>query len=266
MSPNYSKLSYAERAKIHPHSLARKLLRIIDDKKSNLCLSVDVTTTAQVLEMADTLGPHICILKTHVDIISDFTPQFTSDLALLASKHKFLIFEDRKFADIGNTVKHQYQGGIYKIASWAHITNAHVVPGEGIIDGLAAVGKELDRGLLLLAEMSSSGNLATNEYTQTAVQMALSHSDFVFGFIGLRRLTDETDMITMTPGVGLESSGDNLGQVYRTPKQIVEINGSDIIIVGRGIYADKSKAVQNAIAYKEAGWNSYISRITQNNL
>jgi hypothetical protein len=30
---------------------------------------------------------------------------------------------------VGNTVKDQYGGGIYKIASWSHITNAHTVPG-----------------------------------------------------------------------------------------------------------------------------------------
>lgn len=54
-------------ADVHP--LASKLLTTMEEKQSNLCVSADVTSSEELLQLADSLGPNICMLKTHVDIL-----------------------------------------------------------------------------------------------------------------------------------------------------------------------------------------------------
>ena len=72
--------------------------------------------------------------------MEDFGPDTISGLKMLSEKHDFLIFEDRKFVDIGNTVKMQYRGAL-KIVDWAHIVNASVLAGAGTVAGLKEVGQ-----------------------------------------------------------------------------------------------------------------------------
>uniref|UniRef100_A0A8C3G6Q5 Uridine 5'-monophosphate synthase n=1 Tax=Cyclopterus lumpus TaxID=8103 RepID=A0A8C3G6Q5_CYCLU len=256
-------LSYADRAKLpNVHPLASTLLKTMEEKRSNLCVSADVTSSEELLRLADSLGPTICMLKTHVDILKDYTVAFGQKLQALAEKHNFLIFEDRKFADIGNTVKRQYEGGLYQISSWSHIVNAHAVPGPGVVKGLSAVGKPLGRGCLLIAQMSSQGSLATGEYTQAVLTMAEEQSDFVIGFICGSKITKRPEFIHMTPGVQMQARGDGLGQQYSTPEEVVYSKGSDVIIVGRGILEapDRLKAAES---YRKSGWESYTKRLGQ---
>jgi orotidine-5'-phosphate decarboxylase len=160
------------------------------------------------------------------------------------------------------------------------MTNAHPLPGPGIITGLSSVGKPLGRALLLLAEMSSSGNLAKGEYTREAVRMAKKDREFVVGFIAMHRVEEDLpqeeresreagqgedeDWLILTPGVGLVAKGDAMGQQYRTPRQVILESGCDVIIVGRGIY--KSLATGGAQEVKEEaerkeGWAAYEERV-----
>lgn len=113
--------TYGERAERHRNPAAKALLQTMDRKKSNLCVSVDVTRKAEFLAIVDATGPYVCLIKvtfqlvelrlqtstdlwcpqTHIDIIEDFDEDLISQLQELSKKHDFLIFEDRKFADIG---------------------------------------------------------------------------------------------------------------------------------------------------------------------
>jgi orotidine-5'-phosphate decarboxylase len=179
----------------------------------------------------------------------------------------------------------QYSSGVHKIASWSHLTNAHPLPGPGIIAGLAKVGQPLGRALILLAEMSSKGSLATGGYTDSAVEMARdAGKEFVVGFIAQSRVEDRVpaspvtdkseassvdaveDFLILSPGVGLAAKGDAMGQQYRTPREVIFESGCDIIIVGRGIYGIQGgdEAVKaEAERYREAGWQSYLERTRQ---
>ncbi|XP_052286812.1 uridine 5'-monophosphate synthase-like isoform X2 [Dreissena polymorpha] len=254
-------MSFKERSEHEQckNSVAKELFAIMENKRSNLVLSADLTNADEILKLVDSIGPSICMVKTHVDIIEDFSRDFVNKLVKMAQKHNFLIFEDRKFADIGSTVQHQFSGGVFKIADWAHVINAHSVPGPGVIQGLKKGNKQ--SACLLIAEMSSAGNLAKGDYVKETLKIAQDHPDFVIGFISQSNVCeDDPQLICMTPGVKLEKGGDSLGQQYVTPYEAVYANHTDLIIVGRGII-EASDPVVMAEEYREAAFQAYEHRI-----
>ena len=121
MSPaNYNR-SYGQRATKFTNPTAKLILDTMERKKTNLGVSVDVTKTHDLLALIDVVSPYVCLIKvklllfeylldilifslsfeTHIDILDDFDHSLIERLQSLSQERDFVIFEDRKFADIG---------------------------------------------------------------------------------------------------------------------------------------------------------------------
>ena len=85
--------------------------------------------------------------------------------------------------------------------------------------------------------MSSKDNLITKEYTQSCYNIAMQFPSIVMGFICQHKFVDDDNFMFITPGVNLSETNINSNdQQYKTPEQAYR-DGSDIIIVGSGIYS-----------------------------
>ncbi len=257
---NKAVLDYPSIKAVAKHPKNIELLNIIESKKSNLCCSADVTTKKELLQLIENVGENICLLKTHIDIIQDFDYDLIEQLKALSRKYNFLILEDRKFADIGNTALHQFTSGIYKISDWADAITYHVIAGSSSIDAIRQSENKNNTGLILITEMSTKDTLTDKNYIQGALDISKSNPDLVMGIVAQKNRPLDNGQLLFTPGIKLQSGSDTMGQVYNTPENAILKNNTDVIIVGRGIYkSDDPK--HSSTAFKSAGWESYLQRI-----
>lgn len=246
------RLPYEKKLEQAEHPVAKKLLETAIAKKSNLIASADVTTTAELLDFAEKTGPHIIALKTHIDVLTDFEYENTIvPLKIIAENHKFLLMEDRKFADIGNTQELQFSKGIYRISHWADLVTSHVIGGSESLNCFQNVG------VVTILGMSSKGTLTDAQYQDEALKVAVDHPS-VIGGVSQKPLPQE--LLLFTPGVNMADKGDGKGQQYNTPDYVFKNLKTDFIIVGRGIY--KAQNVETAaLEYKNTAWEAYLQTI-----
>jgi uridine monophosphate synthetase len=248
--------------------LATYLWDIVIKKQTNLCLSIDVTNSSEILPLIELVGDHICLLKIHYDIFP-YNEMITisSKINKLAEEKNFLILNDRKYADIGSVIQRQIDIEQKSFGNF-HAVTAHSLFGNESLNGLT--DSKVD--IFLVAQSSSLNNLISDNYSKKTIKNG--HLAKVPGFICQNRIEldnnynhnqytyNPENFLHLTPGVNLNLSADKLGQMYRTPEEAIVRDKCDIIIVGRGIYA--SSNIEDTIKqYKTEGWYALIKRYTK---
>ena len=124
------------------------------------------------------------MVKMHIDMMEEFDMKYINRLKEIV-KNDFMIWEDRKFNDIGNTFKHQLYGGIYKINMWADFISVNPAAGYKTLEIIKDEKEKgvVTPGIFLLAEMSTKDNLMNCMYTEDVIRIARNNQDLVSGII-----------------------------------------------------------------------------------
>ncbi|VDN37602.1 unnamed protein product [Dibothriocephalus latus] len=132
--------------------IGQLLFQHMKTKGSRLCLAVDSPTTAEeIISLAERLAPKLCALMLHPELVTDFSPDFTGRLRLLANKKGFLLIADRKLADVGKTTMHQLTGGQFKLTDWCDLLTVHALTGTNQLTTLRKVNQSARRSTPLSA-------------------------------------------------------------------------------------------------------------------
>lgn len=228
------------------NTITKKLIELIETKKTNLIVSLDLDSPTKILNILGKIGDHICAVKLHFDLM-DFTifPQIDFGFLLkhMADDKKFLIIEDRKYADIPFISLKQHE----PIKSYCDFVTVHGICGEDLINEF----NKQNVGVLLVHRMSTKDNLIDNTYSNKIKNIGLKY-DNVVGFVSQGKVAP--GYLTFTPGINLAIITDQMGQKYNTVDNV----DTDIFIVGRGIY-ESENILETTILYKETCFKKWKS-------
>lgn len=193
----------------------------------NIIWAADVGTMKALFADIEKYGPKISVLKLHIDTFSDYSIENLIRLQEYKQKFGFLIWEDRKFADIGNIMIKQIRNSVYSYQDWVDIFSIHGIVGfESII---SVIEEDTRFKWILVGQLSSSNNLITPEYTEECKEIYNSHPNIV-GMVCQEYLGPE--FVHIVPGISKHVQTDNKGQSY---SQMCDKSFADFFVVGRSI-------------------------------
>ena len=177
------------------------------DKK--IIWAADVVSMKELFIQLDKYGTKIGILKLHIDTFKDFSLDNLIKLQEYKERYNLLIWEDRKFADIGNIMIKQIKNSIYYYEDWVDLFSIHGITGFESIN--AVISSNLKFKWILVGQLSSTENLITSEYTERCKEIYKQNVNIV-GMVCQEYLGPE--YIHIVPGISKHVESDNQGQQY----------------------------------------------------
>lgn len=235
-----SDLKISTNIPIKTDDIQQNLLNIAKEKESNIILSADLDDLHDIIYLIETIGKYIVGVKLHLDIFRKNTVNyydFKSELKRLQKKYKFVIIEDRKFADIGSITKRQLE----LMKDIVDIVTVHSITGP---DMLKVIDDE-HIGILPILQLSTDNNLIDRIYINKTIDM-VNNINHIVGFVAQDRIYP--NYLIFSQGVNISNE-----QRYRTSENV----NLDFYMIGKEIY-DAKNPLEEVVKYKNICWNDNL--------
>lgn len=230
-----------------------KLVKIIKEKQSAVCLSLDTDTIMKGQHILEICAPYICMLKIHPELFSDWDsnkhPQLIKEWR---QQYNIIIMLDAKLVDVPEISYKFLMNSHYKSTEWADMVTVMAINYISITEYFRK--QDVKITTIPVTEMNTRSQLfEKGEYIQFIKDTILSYPG-IMGIINqktysacsqvinpypLSNKTNDDNMfrdtiIKMTPGVVVyesEITANNKSR-YRTIKDAMVRDGNDIVIIG----------------------------------
>lgn len=252
----------------------RKLLNIINEKHTSLCLSLDVNSWKLGKTILEKCAPYICMVKLHLDLIKDWNSESTDEILKLAETHKFLILEDCKLDDTPVIIERKVYDGTHQFGNWVDAITINTLNFKANNEILSRSNRKKrdnkqDLVVIPVGQYNVIDSLVDKNYSQNLLNILNNEKDDRFRCHTIIQQTlykTENYLLRMTPGVvevedDLKFLGTNLK--YRTIEDAMLRDRNHVVIIGSNILEDDNfeEKCKNCSLKTWEYFNTYYKKI-----
>lgn len=225
--------------------LRAAILTLMMEKKTALCLSLDLTSWNTSKQIINACGDYICMVKTRIAQYTDVTSinDFQKELCELAAKYKFFILEDSGFHGKPKEVWNLAVNGYYGVAEWF----SFVTVAGNVANTLKHWDVERDKTHVVTCPI-----LQTSYDSTMHVDYMKELKDYeIIAPIAITQNSPELKhIIKLTPNILLKKHVPTDAS-HRSIEDAIVRDGNHIVIMGRSIYKSAINTETNEIILDE---------------
>ncbi|XP_065201464.1 uridine 5'-monophosphate synthase-like isoform X2 [Planococcus citri] len=248
-------VQYDQRVHSCKSEIGRKLLKLMSEKKSNLCVEITDQNIDTVVQVAELIGPYISILSINWYVFENSEEFKLKKLLNIAKNHNFFLMDDSKLSEDGDVLIEQCR----RRFKFVDLLTIYAVPGKNMLLSIKSVMDEFpQKGIFVVACPNVTNALVGSNFEKNSIDMTVATFEEVTGFISNKNSEIPLGYICMRSdlknSVSIGNSSDNS---FYSNEMVVSNIGADIVQLHFRDFENIDELVKKE---QSLLWNAYLKR------